>query len=256
MITLENSRSKRVAATMATPLVFVGTNREVMKQLEHDRAQAHHVGKFIAVSVPEGLNAELLAEAMAAVLQTPVPGGHDGALFAKAFYVVWTVLGDKMHEYETSAFQTMVEAAAPKAPIEPHVMLQAQMIGKARKAVLESGDWLTAAQVAHVAELSELNPSAQTSKWKRGKQIFAIEHKGVDLFPGYGLDPERNFRPRQSLKQIIEVFGDARSSWALAIWFMSANGLLGGKAPKDVLATHPEKVLAAAIDEVAGVEHA
>jgi hypothetical protein len=256
MTSLGNSRSRRVAASIAAPLVFVGTNLEVMKQLEHDRSQAHHVGKFIAVSVPEGLNADLLAEAMSAVLQTPVPAGPSSALFVKAFYMVWTVLGDKMHEYETSAFQAMVEAAAPKAPVEPHVMLQAQMIGKARKAVLESGDWLTAAQVAQAAELSELNPSAQTSKWKRSKQIFAVEHRGVDLFPGYGLDPERSFRPRQSLKPILEVFGDARSGWALAVWFMSANGLLGGKAPKDVLATQPERVLAAAQDEMAGVDHA
>ena len=43
--------------------------------------------------------------------------------------------------------------------------------------------------------------------------------------------------------------------WGLAYWFASANSLLGGKRPQDVLATSPDRVLAAAADEMAGIAH-
>lgn len=135
------------------------------------------------------------------------------------------------------------------------LLKEAAMLARSRKAVLEGADWLTAAKLAELAGLSVTNPSAQPNKWKRSRQIFAIQHNSVDYFPGYGLDPKAAWRPRMALKAVLEVFGDGKDGWGLAYWFLSANSFLGGRRPQDVLATEPEQVFAAAQDETQDVAH-
>lgn len=126
---------------------------------------------------------------------------------------------------------------------------------QARKAVLESGDWLTAAEVAQLAGLSTRNPSAQPNKWKKQGLIFAISHNGVDYFPGYGLDRKASFRPLKAMANVIEAFAGHKDGWGMAYWFRSDNSFLGGKRPQDLLATAPDRVIEAARDEVLEVAH-
>lgn len=153
------------------------------------------------------------------------------------------------------ALRTIVEALVPKTPPTPVELKEAAMLARARTAVIESGDWLTALQIAEIAGFSESNPSAQPNKWKRERAIFAIRHHGIDYFPSYGLDPHAGYRPRRPMKDVLKVFGDTKDGWGLAYWFMSVNSYLGGKRPKDVLAKAPERVIAAAGKELAGAEH-
>jgi hypothetical protein len=47
-----------------------------------------------------------------------------------------------------------------------------------------------------------------------------------------------------------------RDGWGLAFWFHSANSFLGGKRPKDFLASQSGLVVAAAADEVIAAVHA
>ncbi len=129
------------------------------------------------------------------------------------------------------------------------------MLVQARKAVLESGDWLTAAEVAQLAELSTRNPSAQPNKWKKQGQIFAINHGGVDYFPGYGLDRNAGFRPSKVMAKVIEILAKNKDSWGMAYWFRSDNSFLGGKRPQDLVASKPERVIEAAMDEVQEISH-
>ena len=151
--------------------------------------------------------------------------------------------------------ERLAEALVPSTPAPPRILKEAAMLIKARKAVLESGDWLTAAELTQLAQLSTANPSAQPNKWKKAGRIFAIHHNGVDYFPAYGLDKDEGFRPLKALAQVIEVFDGHKDGWGMAFWFLSANSFLGGKRPQDLLATQPERVIAAARDEVQGVEH-
>ncbi|WP_447877094.1 hypothetical protein [Serratia fonticola] len=76
--------------------------------------------------------------------------------------------------------KALVDALVPKVPPTPSLLKEAAMVARSRNAVLESADWLTAAQVTELAGLSASNPSTQPNKWKRQKQIFAITHNGVD----------------------------------------------------------------------------
>lgn len=157
--------------------------------------------------------------------------------------------------YGRASLEHIAEAMVPRTPATPRLLKEAGMLVRARKAVLESGDWLTAAQLAELAGLSTNNPSAQPNKWKKNGQIFAINHNGVDYFPGYGLDRDANFRPLKAMAKIIEVFSDHKDAWGMAFWFLSVNSFLGGKRPQDLIAVTPQKVIDAAIDEVQEVAH-
>lgn len=156
---------------------------------------------------------------------------------------------------EQSSLERLAEIMLPAAPVTPTVLKEAAMLIQARKAVLESGDWLTAANVAELAGFSSRNPSAQPHKWKKQKQIFTIQHNGVDYYPAWGLAADAGFRPCKALAEIITLFADRKDGWGIAYWFRSDNSFLGGKRPQDLLAGSPQQVIAAAKDEVEGIEH-
>lgn len=156
---------------------------------------------------------------------------------------------------QSETIQTIVEALVPQVTPPQHLLIEARMTAEARKGVLESGDWLTAAQIAEMAGFSNNNPSAQPNKWKKDGLIFAVRHRGADYFPGYALDPKTSYRPLKSLAAVLEVFGGSKDDWGLAYWFASENSFLGGKRPQDLLAEQPDRVIAAAEDERQGVTH-
>jgi hypothetical protein len=160
-----------------------------------------------------------------------------------------------LHRHDRESLEQLVEMLVPRSPPSPALLKEAVMLTQARTAVLESGDWLTAAEVAQLAELSTSNTSSQPNKWKNKGQIFAISHKGVDYFPGYGLDREAGFRPIKAMAKVIDAFQGHKSGWGMAYWFCSDNSFLGGKRPQDLLATAPERVIEAALDEVQEVAH-
>jgi hypothetical protein len=152
-------------------------------------------------------------------------------------------------------FRSIVEALVPDVPLPQHKLIEARMTAEARKRVLETGDWLTAAQIAEMAGFGTSNPSAQPNKWKKNRQIFAVRHRGVDYFPGYALDPSTDYRPTKRLVRVLALFRGKKDDWGLAYWFASNNSFLGGKRPQDLLIGEFDRVVAAAEDEVAGVLH-
>lgn len=209
------------------------------------------------VGTPREMRSRLDKSKARRVIVLPVEEADEqrASLLAQALTTVVPFIEVALQQQDEQTFKALVNAVLPKAPPKPNLLKEAEMLARARKAVLEGGDWLTAAELARMAGLSERNPSAQPNKWKRQRQIFAIHHNGVDYFPGYGLDPEAGYRPRKSLKSVLEVFGDEKDGWGLAFWFLSANSLLGGRRPQDVLVTDPERVIAAAKDEMTTVAH-
>lgn len=169
--------------------------------------------------------------------------------FASAMFKLFLVA------HERESLERLAEALVPRTPASPQLLKEAAMLVRARTAVLESGDWLTAADIAQLAGLSTRNSSAQPNKWKKQGLIFAINHGGVDYFPGYGLDRDRGFRPVKTLAPIIEILGAHKDGWGMAFWFRSNNSFLGGKRPQDLLATAPDRVIDAAMDEVLEISH-
>jgi hypothetical protein len=131
---------------------------------------------------------------------------------------------------------------------------QARMLIDARTAILNSGDFIPASEVAKIAGFSATNPSVQPNKWKRNRDIFAIQHGRDDLFPLYALNPD-DHRPRKQMAEILHILSDAKDGWGLAFWFAALNSFLDDERPQDVLAVDPDRVIAAAKDEMAGVQH-
>jgi hypothetical protein len=183
--------------------------------------------------------------------------GNEAAVRALAETVanlaplVRAILERRQHE----ALESIIEALVPDVPPPQHKLVEARMTAESRKAVLESGDWLTAAQIAEMAGFSASNPSAQPNKWKKDGQIFAVRHRGVDYFPGYALDSSTDYRPAKGLARVLAAFRERKDDWGLAYWFASVNSFLGGKRPQDLLIDQPARVAAAAEDEVAGALH-
>jgi hypothetical protein len=127
------------------------------------------------------------------------------------------------------------------------------MLIEAKTAILNSGDFLPATKVAQLAGFSASNLSVQPNKWKRNREIFAIQHGREDYLPVYALGPDH--RPRKEMAEILKIFGDAKDGWGLAFWFRALNSFLDDERPQDVLASDPERVIAAAEDEVAEYQH-
>ncbi|MDX2218202.1 MAG: hypothetical protein SF172_04200 [Burkholderiales bacterium] len=149
----------------------------------------------------------------------------------------------------------LVDLLVPQAPVPPHALKLAAMTAQAKSAVLKSGDWLTANNVAKLAGQGVRNPAELPSRWLKQGKIFAIHHRGTDYFPVYGLDPDTGYRPRKAIASVIALLKDGRDGWDMAYWFESINSFLGGKTPKSLLRSKPEKVIAAAKDYAAGITH-
>jgi hypothetical protein len=58
-----------------------------------------------------------------------------------------------------------------------------------------------------------------------------------------------------AIPNVLEIFGDRLSDWAIAVWFIAGNGYLDGKSPKNLVEKNPNRVIAAAQDEMNEVSH-
>jgi hypothetical protein len=136
-----------------------------------------------------------------------------------------------------------LNASVPELGLREAVLEEARMEIAARKAILASGDFLRAADVARLASLTAGHRTAGLNRWKREELIFAIRYKGDDYFPRYALDPAANYHPRRVVAEILRIFGHTKSAWGIAFWFATLNSRLHEHAPKDLLARDPQSVL-------------
>jgi hypothetical protein len=224
-----------MAITKAIEFAGIGTVAGTPKQVR-DRLELSHAERVVALTMK-----------------------HENEAAEQAFTEIvtnfWPLVHNLIIDRQNQKFNSIIEALMPDIPLPKHKLIEARMAGEARKAVLESGDWLTASQIAVMADFSATNPSAQPNKWKKDGRIFAINHHGADYFPGYALDPSAEYRPAKGLAKVLDVFRGHKNEWGLAYWFASVNSFLGGKRPQDLLLNKSERVIAAAQDEVAGVLH-
>src|ERR1700728_1685576 len=208
---------------------MTGTGREVIEQLRHSPTR-----RTVAVSLldnEQGVAAEIV------------------------FNRVVAFLPQLMEQSQQDNLKKIVSALLPDVAPSEAAMAQARMLIHAKSTILKSGDFIPAGEVSKLAGYSRTNPSVQPNKWKRNRAIFAIEHKGDDFFPLYALNPDDNYRPRKDVAEILSIFGDSKDGWGLAFWFAGLNSFLDDERPQDVLAVDPDRVIAAAKDEMAGVQH-
>ncbi|MBR9902447.1 MAG: hypothetical protein GYB15_00510 [Gammaproteobacteria bacterium] len=132
---------------------------------------------------------------------------------------------------------------------------EAEMEARARRAVMESGDWLTADEILQLPGVSSCSDCAQPAQWKQQGDIFTINNLGTEYYPAFGLEKEAGYRPYRVISKIIGIFKDDKNGWGMAFWFQSANSYLGGLKPQDLIVTDPDLVIDAALDELQEIMH-
>jgi hypothetical protein len=91
---------------------------------------------------------------------------------------------------------------------------------------------LTAAEVGTQAGLALSNPYATAARWKKTGAVFSVNHRGRELYPAFQF---RDGRPHPTIKAVLAALPRDLSPWETAFWFVSSNGWLEGRAPRNVL---------------------
>ncbi|MBN9617608.1 MAG: hypothetical protein BGO25_10400 [Acidobacteriales bacterium 59-55] len=175
---------------------------------------------------------------------------EQSVLFAPVIRKIGELLPEIVESRTQQKVNSLIEAFLPDVTLSESAIIEAQMVAEAKAEVLRSGSFVAATKIAKLAGYSSKNPSAQPHKWKKDGAIFAIHHKGTDYYPLYALNPDDNYRPYAALAEIIRIFGEKKTGWGLSYWFEAINSFLDDQKPKDLLATDPKDVIAAARDEV------
>ena len=179
---------------------------------------------------------------------------EQGAAAERVIHQVVEFLPQLIQDRQEETLKKVVNVLLADVTPSKAARKQARMLIEAKTSILNSGDFLPAMEVAKIAGFSSTNLSVQPNKWKRNREIFAIQHGREDYLPLYGLDPG-DHRPRKEMAEILNVFGDVKDGWGLAFWFAGLNSFLYDERPQDVLASDPKLVIAAAKDEMAELQH-
>jgi hypothetical protein len=158
------------------------------------------------------------------------------------------------HEHGVIEVHTLREArdladhlTNPADPVaEPELMEQVRRNAVARNDFLERFETLDAEGLARFAGSRSSNLRATASRWLKEGSCFSVESGGRRLFPVFQLDPDRQ-RPYEVVADVLRLLREARlDGWALPLWWATPHDILEWRVPADVLAAHPEAVLAAA----------
>ncbi|MCV2350807.1 hypothetical protein [Paucibacter sp. Y2R2-4] len=90
---------------------------------------------------------------------------------------------------------------------------------------------------------------AGANRWLNEMHVFAIEQEGQRRLPAYVFDPHGE--PYAALAEVIGILAGYRP-FQLASWFESISATIGGRRPREILASNPEVVIAAAQSHAAG----
>lgn len=151
-------------------------------------------------------------------------------------------------EEQRLAAQDLVDSS-PIRRIDPVVeKLQKRTVD----AVLNGASWATSKEVGTRADANAANKHALASRLLKDGRVFAIERAGHKEFPDYAFDPLGN--PVPAMREVLGIL-TGYSPFRLASWFESRSSRLGGRRPREVLATDPEAVIAAARAHLLGPVH-
>lgn len=120
---------------------------------------------------------------------------------------------------------------------------------RAVDAVLNGTVWLTSTEVGTRVDPKAANKHALTSRLLKEGRVFAIERGGHNQFPSYAFDSQGN--PIPAMREVLGILA-GYSPFRIASWFESTSSQLGGQRPREVLATVPEAVIAAARAHLTG----
>lgn len=148
------------------------------------------------------------------------------------------------------AFDAVVDAVTRPTVPPPAWFAQARRNAEARQAFLDEFGALTSDDIASLAGSQATNRRATAHRWQAEHKIFAVNHHGQVLYPGFQFDPEVG-RPKPAVAETLAALPEAMTGWALALWWTTPVDLLDWARPVDVLDTATEELVRAAQAEAA-----
>lgn len=109
---------------------------------------------------------------------------------------------------------------------------------------------LTAVEVAAFAQSRARNRNALASRWAGEKRIFGMLSDRITLFPSFQFNSDTR-QPYPEVRDVISALESDYEGWSLAIWFITPNDWLEGRAPLDCWSADRAAVVAAAQSEQA-----
>jgi hypothetical protein len=141
--------------------------------------------------------------------------------------------------------ERLIEAMLPESPVPtPPAVLQARRNAAAREKLIVEFGLLSSAEVAVRAGSRAKNRAALANRWKQEGRVFSVPHQGSVHYPAFQFDDEG--QPCEAIAGVLRALGTKLSDWSLALWFTGRYGSLGDRRPVDLLATEPDRVVAAA----------
>ncbi|AMM03076.1 MULTISPECIES: hypothetical protein [Pseudomonas] len=152
----------------------------------------------------------------------------------------------RLDEYPQKALDLIIDCFLPAESVPQSILKNGVSVGLTRSRVFQSGDWISGKQWLQLASTSTPGGEVDPNRLLADGQIFSLRPGKVDFFPVYALDGSNGYRPISRLRDVLSVLSTRMDEWSMAAWFQSENSSLGGIAPKALLLSAPERVLAAA----------
>ena len=165
------------------------------------------------------------------------------------------LLSQRLGDLEKAEMERIIDAVVPSLMDRPSPAFidQARRNAEARTAFLREYEVLDADQVHELFGSKARNRSALAARWRSGKKIFAVQHRGRFLYPAFQFDAQGC--PRQVISNVLAALGTEVGGWQTALWFVTPNGWLDEEKPVDMLEREPLAVLDAAADVAEPVAH-
>lgn len=140
----------------------------------------------------------------------------------------------------SNASRTIPQSASPPEAVSDPIQNAIEI----REHLLQTVHLLDAVKWAKWRGVKTKNPSAALGKYKNQKRVFAVRAGNRDLYPAFQFS--ENAEPLPVIAQVLKIVPKDSQGWPLLSWFEARSAVLQDRKPSDVLASAPQKVLAAA----------
>jgi hypothetical protein len=110
---------------------------------------------------------------------------------------------------------------------------------------------LTCAEALLRLQASGLSEEQSLSVIRAQRHLFYVQLIDAAYFPCFQW---RDLWLRESIGSSIKIFGDSKTKWQIALWFVEENAWLEGLRPVDLLDSSPWQVVCAAEWETSGLD--
>lgn len=148
------------------------------------------------------------------------------------------------------AFDAVVDAVTRPTVPAPAWFSQARRNAAARQEFLDEFGAFTSEDIASLAGSQAANRRATAHRWQAERKVFAVDHHGHVLYPGFQFDADTG-RPKPAVADTLAALPEAMTGWALALWWTTPVDLLDWARPVDLVDTAADELARAARAEAA-----